>query len=210
MGNQDILYLDSIAIAGPLGEMAEKFDYTYLDYYELPNADLSPYICMIITGSVDQEFMMKHKAIIRDFLDSGKVVVFGGHLFRSWLPGAGHFIPRTIHEHWDYHITPVNPDHPFFAGVELHELTYRKGVAGFYARGHHPMPQGAEALLQLPGGEPTMYIDRVSTQGTLLVSAGATLLSYGLPEMTTAVMKPRVLAWIREEYRRLQAQKEAV
>jgi hypothetical protein len=67
---------------------------------------------------------------------------------------------------------------PIFRGIGLDELTFRRGVAGFFARGHHPVPDGAQVLTRLAGGEPATYLDRVSTAGTILVQAGSDLLGY--------------------------------
>lgn len=179
--------------------------YTRIDQYKLPEADLRPYICLIIGGSCDQEFLTKHREIVRSFLDDGKINLFGGHLFRTWLPGGADFIPREIKSHEDYHIT-ILEEKPFFEGVNPLELTYRKGVAGFFARGHHPLPEGAVPLLALPGGEPTLYIDRNSTGGTLMVSSGATLLGFDRFQDSTQPITGRLLRWIPEEYARLQLQ----
>ncbi len=84
--------------------------------------------------------------------------------------------------------------HPIFAGIEPDDLTFRRGVAGFFARGHHPPPPGAEVLVRLGGGEPATYVDRVSTRGTIVVHATGDLLAYpetGLPD--------QFLTWAREE-----------
>ncbi|MNZ98741.1 hypothetical protein D3C78_1180400 [compost metagenome] len=201
MDNRDILMLD--IRSGEIGESYDRGSFSLLDVYELPHADLSAYKCLVINGSVDQEFLLKHKGIIHRFLDSGKVLLYGGHLFRPWLPGGSDFIPRTIRGHRDYDITIVQAD-PLFEGVDPYDLTYNKGVAGFFARGHHPLPQGAEALLTLPGGEPTLYIDRSSTRGTLMVSSGNILLGYQDESRSTGQIGRRVVQWIYDEYARIQ------
>lgn len=198
---RDIAVLDSGAeLAFEVGDSSR---FSVIDQYGLPAADLGPYICLIIGGSCDQEFLTKHRDIVRTFLDQRKIVLFGGHLFRPWLPGGSDFIPREIKRHTDYHLTIVQ-EAPFFMGVNPLELTYRKGVAGFFARGHHPLPAGAIPLLALPDGEPTLYIDRNSTKGTLLVSSGATLLGFDRFEDSTQSITGWLLGWIREEYARLQ------
>lgn len=76
-------------------------------------------------------------------------------------------------------------------------------MAGFFARGHHPVPEGAEVLLTLPDGEPTLYIDRSSTKGTLMVSSGYNLLGYRDGD-STSLIGERVEAWIEQEYKQLQ------
>lgn len=177
-----------------------------LDMYELPSADLDPYIALIITGNVDQELLYRERGVIRSFLDGGKVVVFSGHLLHPWLPGAGTFVPKKIGSIHDYQVRAVTP-HPIFEGVKEEDLTFRRGVAGFFARGHNPPAEGAEVLLELAGGEPIVYIDRHSTNGTILTHSGHDLLGFGMdglssedaPQTTARRIAPQLLDWIRQE-----------
>ncbi|MDF2721449.1 MAG: hypothetical protein K0Q59_1124 [Paenibacillus sp.] len=206
MNHEDIVMLGTQS-AG-MGEEGRQQTFATVDVYDFPEAPLDRYIALIIPGQVDQELLLKHKDKIRRFLDSGKVLLFGGHLFRPWLPGAGSFVPKQIRTYKDYGITFVG-DHPIFAGVDPDDLVYNKGVAGFFARGHHPHPQGVEILLTLPDGEPTLYIDRVSTHGTMMISSGSTLLNYRDPAKSSGRIAERIIEWIRQEHAQLQ-QRSAV
>jgi hypothetical protein len=197
MDNKDILLLNAQSVG--MGEVSLQHTFTMLDVYDFPNANLEPYIALIIQGSIDQELLLREKEKIRKFVDRGKVLIFGGHLFLPWLPGASSFIPKEISSHRDYEVN-FHQAHPIFEGVDTNELSYRKGVAGFFARGHHPLPAGAEVLLTLPDGEPTLYIDRVSTEGTLFVSSGNALLGYQDPAESTGQITKRLIEWIRNEY----------
>ncbi len=147
-----------------------------VDCYALGSTDLTRYAALIITPTVDQEHLARWQHVIRDYLGGGGVVVFGGHLHRDWLPGASAFVPLTNQSLAGYRVVEV-ADHPIFRGIS-DELTFRRGVAGFFARGHHPVPAGAEVLTRLSGGEPSTYLDRVSTAGTIVVQATSDLLSY--------------------------------
>jgi hypothetical protein len=66
-----------------------------VDCYALGSTQLTRYAALIITQTVDQEHLTRHRNVIRDFLDRGGVVIFGGHLYRDWLPGASLFVPLT-------------------------------------------------------------------------------------------------------------------
>jgi hypothetical protein len=170
-----------------------------IDMYDLPDAGLSPFAGLMVPITVDQELLFRERDRIRAFLDRGRVLVFSGHLLRPWLPGAGLFVPRVIRSYHDYALRIVAP-HPIFAGVTEHDLTYRRGVAGFFARGHNPPPAHAEVLVTLPGGEPVVYVDRQSTGGVILAHSGNDLLTYGIGDDTTATrIAPQLLAWIRTE-----------
>ncbi|HZS22524.1 MAG TPA: hypothetical protein VFA63_16270 [Pseudonocardiaceae bacterium] len=147
-----------------------------LDCYAIGSLDLARYAGLIVTPNIDQEHLARQRRVIRDYLDRGGVVVFGGHLHRDWLPGASLFVPLASRSLDGYRVVEV-ADHPIFRGMGT-ELTFRRGVAGFFARGHHPVPPGAEVLTRLFGGEPATYLDRVSTAGTIVVQATSNLLSY--------------------------------
>lgn len=211
-GGRDIALLDTGVAGGPphLRLNAVRAVVEPLDMYELPGAELSGYLGLIVTGGADQELLYGERRAIRSFLDAGCVVVASCHLMRPWLPGAGLFVPRAIRSHRDYAIRIVS-EHPVFAGVCEEDLTLRHGVAGFFARGHNPPPAGVEVVLELPGGEPVVYVDRVSTRGTILAHSGPDLLGWGIEETydelaprTTAVrIVGQLLDWIRDEARAL-------
>lgn len=169
-----------------------------VDAYQLPTLDLSEVGALLLGDMVDQELLDRHRDLIRSFLDDGKLVVFSGHLLWPWLPGCGIFVPKVIRHFSDYALHLVSP-HPLFAGVEPDDLTFRRGVAGFFARGHHPIPAGAEVLLALPGGEPVTYVDRHTTAGTILAHAGGGLFGGGERTTTAALVLPQLLAWVRAE-----------
>ena len=171
------------------------------DIYDLPSLDLGAYRALAITSACDQEFLLEHAQPIRQFLDQRKVLVFSGHLFRPWLPGAGMFQPKTIRSHHDYTVRLVK-QHPVFDGVREDDLTFRKGVAGFFARGHHEPPPGAEILARLVDaehGEPIVYVDRVSTAGVILVHAGNDLLASVDRDSTAGRIAPRLIRWMLAE-----------
>ena len=205
----DFLMLDSGSYFGKARVNDSKIqdDFTFIDTYDLPNIDLKPYKCLVIQGLIDQKFLFKHKDIIREFLDDKKILVFSGNLYLDWLPGGSSFIPKTIQNYKDYEVS-VDHYHPIFAGVEEDDMTYNKGVSGFFARGHHPIPEGAEVLLTLPGGEPITYIDRNSTKGTILVHVGNDLFGSMNARGTKKRIGPQLMQWVRDEYSKLQERGE--
>lgn len=176
--------------------------FSMIDLYELPTTDLTRYKCLSIDGLADQEFLYKHRELIRDFLNQRKVLVFSGNLYLDWLPGGAPFIPKEINNYLDYDVSIHHP-HPIFEGVLPEDMTYKKGVTGFFARGHHPLPRGAEVLLTLAGDVPITYIDRHSTQGTILAHSGNDLFCYRETENTTARISGQLVQWVQEEYERI-------
>jgi hypothetical protein len=170
-----------------------------VDMYDLSKVDLSSCRAMLVPGSVDQEWCLCHSAVFRDFLEQGKVIAFSGAIFRPWLPGASNFVPKAIQSRQDYALEIVKPG-GIFDGVSAQDLTVRQGVAGFFARGHHPLPFDAEVLVAFASGEPVVYVDRASTSGTILAHSGNDLWSYGLEDSSSQRILPQLLHWIDLEY----------
>lgn len=169
------------------------------DPYDLGTLDLERVGVLLIAGMVDQEHLWRRRDVVASFLGRGRVVVFCGQLFRRWLPGCEPFMPAPIRGFGDYVVKLATDEggepHPVFAGVAPDDLTFRRGVAGFFARGHHPPPPGARILATLAGGQPITWVDQDSTAGTVFVHAGADLLGYGADDTSAARMVPQLLDW---------------
>lgn len=170
--------------------------------YDLEQTDMSQFLGLVIPGTIDQEFLYLKRHIIEEFLDCKKIVVFNGHLFRKWLPNASNFIPKKINTFKDYYIRIVK-DHPIFEGVSENDLIFRKGVAGFFARGHHSPPEGSEIIITFNTGEPVTYIDKVSTMGTIMVHSGNDLLGYAIEDNSSRRIARQLINWMFMEYNAL-------
>lgn len=171
---------------------------TEIDEYELQSTNLSNYNVLLITYFTDQEYLFKHKDIIENFLNEGKLVIFCGHLFRKWLPGTSLFMPKKIKGYKDYLVQPV-PGAPLFNGVEIEDMVSNKGVAGFFARGYYYPPDSAEICLTFTDGKVISYIDRHTTNGTIIVHAGRNLLGYKSSKNTTKKISEQTLDLLKEE-----------
>ncbi|WDH83426.1 hypothetical protein [Paenibacillus urinalis] len=159
-----------------------------LDQYDLEDYDLPQkgHKFLIIDEFIDQELMLRHRGKIKSFLDQGNILLFCGHLLRHWIPGASMFVPKTIHNHLDYTVTVL--PHPIFEGVLSDDITYNKGVAGFFARGHHPFQKEQR------------YCSHCRRVSPLLISTGiaAKALLLFMPVVTCSVIDIWDIA-VREE-----------
>lgn len=169
-----------------------------VEQYDFPYANLVNVDVLLIPNFVDQEWLFLQREKIAAFLASKKIVVFCGHLFRQWLPGCGPFMPQHIQNFKDYEVFPTGQS-VIFEGVSTEDMTFKKGVAGFFARGYHHAPANAEILLTFANGKPVTYIDRFSTNGTILVHAGRDLLGYADEHTSTDRIRPQFLAWLETE-----------
>ena len=183
-----------------------KQDFDVLDQYAFSEIDLENYKCIAVPSFIDQEYMATQKQKIHDFLNEGKILIFCGHLFRDWIPGASTFMPKEIKSFKDYAVH-IQKDHMIFEGVKEDDMTYNKGVAGFFARGFYQPPEQAEILLTLGENEVVTYIDPNTTRGTILLHAGNDLFSYMEANKTTDRISVQTLAWVHQTYKKLQEER---
>lgn len=189
-------------------EAAARAGHGVVDIYALPEVDLEPYCALFVPMLADQEFLFAHRHVVQDFLDRGRILVFSGHLLRHWIPGAALFVPKQIRSRRDYAIQKIG-DHPIVSGLSEEDIATRRGVAGFFARGHHPPPDGAEVVLTFASGEPVVYIDRRSTRGTILVHAGNNMVELADLSRPGDGIAGRLLRWIQTEAEALEQRREA-
>ena len=178
-----------------------------MDQYDLTAESLKSFNVLLVTDFIDQEYLFEQKDVILDFLNAGNIVVACTHMCRPWLPNVNLFMPKEIRKHSDYEVTPTETPE-FFAGVDMQELAYRKGVSGFYARGYHPVPvKDAQVILTFLDGTPITVIDRSSTNGTIVAHSARDLTSYATGANTTQLISKQFRVWLENELTRLEEAK---
>lgn len=163
--------------------------------YEIGTFDFTEFDVIIVSNFADQENLYMHKNVVEEFLSEGKIVAFFGHLFRAWLPGASLFMPEKIKHFSDYNLYPEK-NSAIFNGVLTEDMTFKKGVAGFFARGYYHADENFEIHLKFKSGHICSYADRHSTKGVIFVHAGRPLLSYHSEGKTTDVLRPQFIKWL--------------
>ena len=84
--------------------------------------------------------------------------------------------------------------HPVWDGVAVEDLTSRRGVVGFYARGWHAPPEGARILHTIgPAELPVDFVYRVGA-GRVLFHGGNDLWTFAA-NTSTRRLTPQLLAW---------------
>lgn len=175
----------------------------YIPQYEIHKLDIFKFDAIIIPNFVDQEYLYRHKRLIDDYLNAKKVIVFFGHLFKPFLPKTALFMPEHINHFSDYSLYPNN-DSSIYANVDTDDMTFNKGVAGFFARGHYQTQPEHEIHLTFRNGHVVTYVDRISTEGTLFMHAGRSLLGYTAQNKTTDYISSQFTAWLKQEITSLQ------
>lgn len=172
----------------------------FINMYDLPQVELSGFTGLIITNYVDEQFMVKHKALFEDYLEKGGVIFSFAEMDESYLPNAPIW-QRSPIAIKDRIIKIADPTYPLFEGISEHDLNYRDGVKGFFTRGYFKeLPKGAEVIVEDNQGAPIMYVDRTSTNGVIINGAGTDLYQmYRIEETSAYRLTDQILAIIRME-----------
>ncbi|WP_339408136.1 hypothetical protein [Pseudomonas helleri] len=197
MATPKILHLRSVA------HEESSFDrtviargYESLSVRELDAATLARRSAILVEAHIDQCALLALKPALEAHLDQGGTLVFNGHLTYGLLDGLELFQVATERRVKDLQVIRVNP-HPVFDGVDCHDLSFRKGVSGFYGRGANPAPEGAVILHQLHAEDlPVDWLWQRPGGGQVLMHGGNTMWMYQNDPTSAARIVPQLLDWL--------------
>ncbi|MDH7794586.1 MULTISPECIES: DUF4350 domain-containing protein [unclassified Beijerinckia] len=164
------------------------------DIYDLDRLDLNDYGALLISMHSDQRFLASQASSIAAFLAQGGTVVANGHIAYPFLPGIGQARILAQQGLEDLRILRL-ADHPIWAGVSCEDLTFRRGVAGFYGRAWHDPP--SDALVINAVGAPQRALDIIYPvgRGRVLLHGGNDLWQFGGGD-STARLLPQFFHWL--------------
>lgn len=167
---------------------------TARDIYSLPDIDLNDFCALFISMHSDQRFLASRAAQIEDYLVHGGVVVASGHYAYPFLPRMAGFHTVENFKLNDISILRL-VEHPIWTGLSEHDLTFRRGVAGFYGRVWHEAPQDALVIHAL--GQPNRPLDFIYPfgEGRVLFHGGNDLWTFGGADKQ---LVPRLMQWIAD------------
>lgn len=152
---------------------------------------------VITTLHLDQIRAETWRADLDALLDRGGRVFLNGHVARPFVTGLAPFV-LSGREQGDLTQT-VLADHPVFAGVDRAGFQRRRGVAGFYGRGHNPMPAGALALTGVgPALAPLDWVWQRPEGGMVFSHAGNDLWGNTDDDAVTARLVRNIVGWVAE------------
>lgn len=133
------------SLAGAYAEAAAEGRLRVVRECDLGTADFEGASGLLTTTHLDQIGFLNHVAVVSALLARGGRWFFNGHMLRRLLPGLDLYVPLERPKRADLTLTRLN-EHPIFAGIEQKRLEENNGVAGFYGRGHNPLPAGGVAV----------------------------------------------------------------
>lgn len=164
--------------------------------YDLDAGCMDGVRAVLVPAHVDQRALQHHRPYFEALLARGGTLVFNGHVAYPCLPELRPFVPLPQRGLAELQVRTAMP-HPVFAGVDANHLSLRRGVAGFYGRGHNPPPPGAQVLNTIgPDDAPLDWLHALPGGGRLLMHGGNDLWMYAGDDSTAARVAPQLLDWL--------------
>lgn len=171
----NILYLGIDIQFARLNDLDHQRGLVFLSQYDLPSVDLNSYDGLIISNHIDEFFMAEHDSQLQTYLKNGGVIFTLAEKSMQWLQQVTDW-KRSPIPLKDREVHIQKTDNGLLENVQSEHLEYRQGVRGFFSRGYFDsIPPGSEILITDQSGNVTMYVDRVSTNGTIYAGAGTDL-----------------------------------
>lgn len=150
---------------------------------------------VITTTHLDQLGFARFRPAMEVLLARGGRWFFNGHVMRELVSGLEKFVPIIGAKRADLVLTRLS-DHPIFAGIDAASFEENKGVAGFYGRGHNPLPQGAVAVTGVgPERLPLDWEWTLPAGGKIFSHAGNDVGGMGSVNPSHDLVAPRILDW---------------
>lgn len=168
----------------------------FLDLYEFDDVDLGGVGAIVISSDCDQIFLERRREQLTAFVRSGGRVAVMGHVVNDFLEGIALWQKLQYSGPKDLAIT-MGDSHPVWDGVDPADLTTRKGVSGFYARGYpQKVPEGAVITTRI--GRQQVALDYVYPlgDGYVLVHSGNDLTGWQGDADSSSRMAPQLFDWL--------------
>lgn len=153
-----------------------------------------------VTSHIDQRGLQRQAPWLTAFLDGGGILLWNGPVAHSPMPDLQPFVPQPQRNLAGLRVRRL-AEHRLMTGIADEDLTFRRGVAGFWGRGHNPPPPGALLLNGLgtePLEAPVDWLWQRPLGGWLLMHAGNDWLSFAQPGTPAGQLVDNLIDWSRE------------
>ena len=148
---------------------------------------------------LDQIRALEWRDAFEALLDAGGRVAINGHVARPFITGLEPYIPLPRQSLADLSFDVLSP-HAIFSDIDRLAWRTSRGVAGFYGRGHNPMPRGGIALTGIgPERRPVDWVWHRPAGGSVFSHAGNDLWGMSESEGKGARVCDNLIAWAAGE-----------
>ncbi|MEM6532294.1 MAG: hypothetical protein AAF654_06700 [Myxococcota bacterium] len=168
------------------------------DQYALDVSTLSRFNGVLLSQHLDERHLAENHDAFERYLANGGAVVLNGPSARPlFQPGAYKAIPAPGGYAWRLDL--ADP-HPITEGIEPQDLSYRRGVIGFWARGHFVLPRHAVPLTVFSHShQPVDFVWHRPEGGRVFVHPGNDVWGWAHAETTARRFFPQLLDWLCEQ-----------
>lgn len=171
MGNFVFLQ-NTVSVPGGIASPPNDHTITVIDQYELTEDALSDADGLLLSQHLDEHHMAECTPLLDRYLRQGGSISLNGPLYQPYLDGLGAYAPLPSGRAQDW-ILRLGTQHAITDGLLADDLTYRRGVIGFWARGSFPVPLGSTVLTYMVGDDtPADFIWNRSGGGSVVVHPG--------------------------------------
>lgn len=154
---------------------------------------------VITSTHLDQIGWLAHAPALTAMLNRGGNWFFNGHILRPAIDGLAMYVPLKKPRRADLNLTRLF-EHPIYAGIDQKSLEENKGVAGFYGRGHNPLPENGIAVNGIgPENLPIDWVWDRPQGGRMFSHAGNDMGGMGGETGNGALLTKRIIAWCEGE-----------
>ena len=167
-----------------------------LDQYALSPKNLDGIDGLLLGQHLDERHLTEHRDTLDAYLEQGGAIAVMGPVALPFLTHLAPHEPVGTGRRDDW-LLELGAAHPIMAGVDPDDLTYRKGVVGFWARGSIAPPDGAHALTRFTAsGVVADWAWSPPAGGRLFVHPGNDVWGYAGDGTTAARVFPQLLDWM--------------
>lgn len=122
-----------------------RWETDFADLESIDAAKLARYDVVYIPSRHDQIRIPHWTDLFIEYLSRGGHMVINGHIVRPWMPFLQRFVAVPPRPYSNLLVHPAEPG-GYFGALDFGTFHMHDGVAGQYARGWSPMPDGAQAI----------------------------------------------------------------
>jgi hypothetical protein len=140
--------------------------------------DFTPYDILIAPNGTDHVAFYRIRNKVKEFLDAGKTLFCFDGWFTNWVPG-NRWIMDNSKKTIDIRYRIKENYKNLATKFSVNDLTFSHGMSGWWACGYILPATGAMVVLADTWDRALLVIDKVSTNGTMVLTASGPLADVG-------------------------------
>ncbi|MEM9691922.1 MAG: hypothetical protein AAGA56_05225 [Myxococcota bacterium] len=187
---------NTVALAKSIAVPPPPFEITVVPQYAFNATHLVGAAGVLFCQHLDERHLAEHRSVWAAYLADGGTLALNGPVARPFVDGLVAAY-RPVGGDVAGWLLDLAAPHPIFAGVTAADISWRRGVVGFWARGCFAPPDDAEVLTRFrASGEPADWTWSPPGGGRLFVHPGNNVWGFSREPSSAARVYPQLLQWM--------------